>query len=203
MQKNSSNKRSQFSVLILAGGNSSRMKFPKTWLKIDNTTFLEKIITTYQNFGVKNIVVVINPKFCVEPWKNKLKTLKNQTTIIENTEVEKGRLYSIQLGLQQITIADFVFIQNIDNPFIDKNVLEQLIQNRCETGVTVPTFNQKGGHPILINRAIKNQLINTFNYSITLHDVINQFERKNIEVDDERILINMNTPEEYKEFEDA
>lgn len=203
MQINSSNSQPQFSVLILAGGNSTRMKFPKPWLKIDNTTFLEKIIKTYQSFGIKNIVVIINQKFCIEPWESKIKFLKKQAIIIENTAVEKGRLYSIQLGLQQLADADFVFIQNIDNPFIDKIILEKLQHNRCETGVTVPTFNQKGGHPILINRSIKEQIINNFNSSSTLHDVINQFDRKNVEVENESILININTPEEYKKYEGA
>jgi len=200
MQINSSNSQPQFSVLILAGGNSSRMKFPKPWLKVDTTTFLEKIITTYQNFGIQKIIVVINQKFCIEPWESKIKSLKNQATIVENTAVEKGRLYSIQLGLQHLADADFVFIQNIDNPFIDKKILKKLQQNRCKTGVTVPTFNQKGGHPILINRAIKEQIINNFNSSSTLHDVINLFDRKNVEVEDDSILININTPEEYKKI---
>ncbi|OFY88627.1 MAG: hypothetical protein A3K10_16770 [Bacteroidetes bacterium RIFCSPLOWO2_12_FULL_31_6] len=176
------------------------MKFPKPWLKIDTTTFLEKIISIYQDFGIQKIIVVINQKFCVEPWKSKIKSLKKQVTIIENTAVEKGRLYSIQLGLQHLADADFVFIQNIDSPFIDKKILKKLQHNRCENGVTVPTFNQKGGHPIIINRAIKEQIINNFNSSSTLHDIINLFGRKNVEVENESILININTLEELEKL---
>ena len=63
MQTDTSNSQPQFSAIILAGGNSTRMKFPKPWLKIDTTTFLEKIIKTYQNFGIQKIILIINQKF--------------------------------------------------------------------------------------------------------------------------------------------
>ena len=121
-----------------------------------------------------------------------------RSKIIKNNEVEKGRLNSVRLGLNALTNKDFVFIQNIDNPFITQKVIEKLFQNKFENGVTVPTLNSKGGHPILINKTIKADIINNFNPSSTLNDVINKFERKNIEVESECILMNINTPEDYK-----
>ena len=198
MRLDNSNNKLNFSVIILAGGNSSRMKFPKPWLKINSTTFLEKIIKTYRNFGIENIIVVINKKYCVDEWDSNINRINKLVTIVENNKVEKGRLYSIQLGLQKLADAGFVYIQNVDNPFIDDKVLAALQNNINVEGVTVPTFNQKGAHPILINSAIQEYIINNFNPSSTLHDVINQFDKKKVEVENESILRNINTPEEYK-----
>ncbi len=198
MIKESSNGHSRFSVVILAGGNASRMKFPKPWLKINDTTFLEKIIETYQNFGIHNIIVVINQKFCIKQWENMFQSIKDKAIVVENIEVEKGRLYSLKLGLQKIVDADFIYIQNIDNPFIDESILETLAQYKCENGVTVPTFQGKGGHPILIHKVIAAQIINNFESDSTLHDIINQFDRKNVGVENESILMNINTPEDYQ-----
>jgi molybdenum cofactor cytidylyltransferase len=198
MGLDNSNNKLNVSAIILAGGNSSRMKFPKPWLKIGNTTFLENIISTYKIAGITDIAIVMNKKFCEGEWKNQVKPIEQYSKIIKNNEVEKGRLNSVRLGLNALTNKDFVFIQNIDNPFITQKVIEKLFQNKFENGVTVPTLNSKGGHPILINKTIKEDIINNFDPSSTLYDVINQFERKNIEVESKSILMNINTPEDYK-----
>ena len=52
-----------YDAIILAGGKSTRMGFPKPWLKHnDNSSFVEKLVNTYSDWGCNRIVVVINDK---------------------------------------------------------------------------------------------------------------------------------------------
>jgi len=125
--------RSKPGVLILAGGMSERMKHPKSWLPFNKSqSFLEKIVREYYNFGCNKIVVVINEKHCRSPWGDKIKELEKFVEIVKNYTPEKGKSHSIQLGLKHFTECAHLFIQNVDNPFIDKDLLSVLYQGRIE-----------------------------------------------------------------------
>ena len=51
------------SVIILAGGDSERLKFPKPFLLFSpRVTFIEKLIRVYSVFGCRKIITVINLK---------------------------------------------------------------------------------------------------------------------------------------------
>ncbi len=51
----------KYSAIILSAGKSSRMGVPKFSLMFDDkSTFLEKIINAYADFGCEEIIVVLN-----------------------------------------------------------------------------------------------------------------------------------------------
>lgn len=187
-----------YGALILAGGKSSRMNHPKPWLPLnDGSSFLEHLVKLYADCGVKNIAAVINHEYYSGKWIKQIVNVEQYSLIIENYHVDKGRLYSIKLGLENLTGTDFIYIQNIDNPLIDKTVIDTLHRNACSNGATIPTFKGKGGHPVLISKEVGESISRGYNPSDTLHDVIDQFKRKYIEVESKFILMNLNTHSEY------
>lgn len=188
-----------YSVIVLAGGNSLRMGSPKAWLLKGNTTFLSEIIKSYQLFGIETITVVLNEKFTTSEWKNELSEIKSNTTLIKNCSPEKGRLYSLQLGLKAVK-SDFVFIHNVDNPFVENEVLKELIHQTEINGVTIPTFKEKGGHPVIINGVVKKEIIDNYQNYETLKEVFANFPKKYIEVKSNSILKNINTPQELESY---
>jgi CTP:molybdopterin cytidylyltransferase MocA len=188
------------SVIVLAGGDSSRMGLPKSWLELDNgITFLETIVSSFKQFGFDDIVVVLNAKYTKIEWVEELSKIKQYTTIIKNSNPEKGRLYSLQLGLNAIK-NDTVFIHNVDNPFIENSVLKLLSNNVELNGITIPSFKEKGGHPVVINRKVKSEIINNYQNYETLKEVFTHFPKKYIEVNSSSILKNINTPQELEEL---
>ncbi len=188
--KNKENK--NVSALILAAGLSQRMKTPKPLLRFSKkTTFIEKIISTYQSFGCKNIVIVTN-KELVE----KIKKSKNVSIVI-NDKLEYERFYSVKLGLQQIRNCDFCFIQDADNPFITKDILTYIYSEKISDTSIIPCFNNKGGHPVLLPKLIFEKINNIKQNNINFKEILHNFKTYKLGIPKNEILININTPSEY------
>ena len=194
------NQRKNVSAVILAAGNSERMNFPKAFLKWDaKTTFLEKILKELIDFKVNKIVVVLNEKSYKHLNNNSLSESENVKFII-NSFPELGRFYSIKLALEEIK-TEFCFIQNIDNPFINENILEKLFINKIADGYTIPSFQSKGGHPIIINNQIKQDLLFSTNQFI-LKEFLRNYKCQKIDFEDSRTLVNINTPQDFARLEE-
>ena len=185
-------------LLILAGGNSIRMGYPKPWLKTKkNTTFLSEIISVYKQIGIINITVVLNEECATSEWKKEISEIKPNATIVINKEVDKGRLFSIQLGLKA-TNSDYIFIQNVDNPYIEKDVLNQLLISDEKNEITIPSYKEKGGHPVIINSIVKHEIIHNYSNYKTLKDVFNLFPKSYVLVNSSSVLLNINTREDFE-----
>jgi len=187
------------SVIILAAGKSSRMKRPKFALAFDeNYTFLEKIIQEYDKFGCEEIIVVLNQEGISEV--NRLNLVLKNSTIVVNEHPEWERFYSIQLGIQQLHTKHPVFIHNADNPFVNLDILKSMIALNGTPDYVVPSYKGIGGHPILISDTVCQAIVSEKNKACILSDFLKKFEQKRVVVNDEHILININTKEIYKEY---
>lgn len=181
------------SVLIMAGGNSERMKTPKPFLLIDGKSFIERISDNYVRFGIRRILIVLNEAFV------KYLTFKTDSVKwIRNHHPELGRLYSLQIGLRALPESDFIFIHNVDNPFVEQEVLKEMWIKKKKDGFVVPVYNCKGGHPILISRKIADGILRVENSSVKLSDILSNYKRIEVEVDSRKVLTNINTWEEYE-----
>ena len=183
-------------ALILSGGKSERMKQPKAFLKIGKKTFLEKIISEYLKINADKIVVVVN-KNCFEKIE---KTINEKIEFVENKFPEMGRFYSIKLGLNKMQKIDFCFLQNVDEPFVDKKTLRKIISEKNQHGYTTPVFKGKGGHPILISKNVISAVNNMKDFNCNLQVLLENFNRRKIKVENEKILININNQKDYKKY---
>jgi molybdenum cofactor cytidylyltransferase len=190
-----------YGVLILAGGMSKRMNYPKPWLTVNNgITFLEHLVRFYYGSGFRDICTVLNHKFYSKTWRKSISNVKQHSLIFENKQPEKGRLHSIKSGLAKLTDNDYVIIQNVDNPYIDNNTVDTLINNVSPDGVTIPTYHGKGGHPVIISDTITDYILNTKINREKLSEVFDKFKKQYVEVKSKNILYNINTPSEYKKL---
>ena len=188
-------------VVILAGGRSSRMVYPKLWLYLTGgATFLEHLVNTYYGAGVRKVVTVINSEFGIGEWESKVKKLKEGTQIVLNSEVDKGRMHSISVGLNELQDCDYVLIQNVDSPLIEIATIEHLINNCENHAVTQPVFKGRGGHPILIAKPVTQDILRNKDVSLTLRDVLNKYKKNKLSIEDEHVLMNVNTFDKYLEM---
>ncbi len=187
--------KSDCAVLITAAGLSERMGVPKALLKWNaEMNFLQKIIATYTTFGCSEIIVTLNEESFSYFMPLKLPNL----SLILNSHPELERMYSIQLGLKAIKTSSYCFIQAIDNPFIEPNILEEIYLHKTTNDFVKPTYNGKSGHPILINKTIIDFICQMEVKKQTLNEVLKQFPHKVIAVEHPEILYNINTLEEYR-----
>ena len=185
----------QPAVVILAAGISERMGKPKHKLVFSGEeTFLDHIIRVYRRYGVSEILLVIGES---AGWKS-FRPDKPIKTVI-NRNPEYGRFHSIRLGLKELKNIP-VFIQNIDNPFVNAGVLVSLKNGLGEEEFAVPVYEGRSGHPVLLSDKIIKSVINDFQSNDRFDEVLKSFKRKDVIVNDPYIGVNINTPEDYKRY---
>lgn len=190
-----------FSVIILAAGHSSRMGSPKALLNFPerNCTFIEKIVSEYQSFNCISIVLVTN-EIVIKEFDKRQIIFPDNMKIVENKNVDFGRLNSMKLGLQNISESDFCFVQNIDNPFVNQVILSKLQEVASENGFTEMRYIDKGVHPILLSKAVIEKLKNCNDLNFTLKECLSEFEKISIVCDDVKLSYNINTEEDYERW---
>ena len=102
------------------------------------------------------------------------------------------------MGLKAIKSSSYCFVQAIDNPFIEANMLEEILLHKSDEKFVTPTYKGKSGHPVLINQKIIEYICSMEIKQQHLNEVLKQFPRKNIALDHPEILLNINTPEDYR-----
>lgn len=157
-------------------------------------TFIDHLISVYAQCRADQICVVIQARDLDRFHKLQANWAKS-VQIVVNPEPERGRLSSVQTGLQAIPDNRGVFIQNVDNPFCVPGWLAMLAEPPL-IGTRIPVCESGGGHPILISAEV-GRAIQAALPDAVLKDLILQFPLSRIVISDPRIRANVNTPEEY------
>ena len=187
-------------ALILMGGKNSRMNGNvKGLLKIKNSTFLEKIQETLNDFS--SIYLSINDKFSKEQKQN----FENMGfKIIEDIYKEIGPLGGIYSSLLNCK-EEYLFITACDMPFITKNSIEVLC-NKVDKNTDGVVFYDKNNKLYPLGAIysknvlpIIEEMIEKKYYKLSYLIEKSNFVKINIEDTDIELetLSNINTPQEY------
>lgn len=187
-------------ALILMGGKNSRMNGNvKGLLKIKNSTFLEKIQETLNDFS--SIYLSINDKFSKEQKQN---FEKMGFKIIEDIYKEIGPLGGIYSSLLNCK-EEYLFITACDMPFITKNSIEVLC-NKVDKNVDGVVFYDKNNKLYPLGAIysknvlpIIEEMIEKKYYKLSYLIEKSNFVKVNIKETDInlKVLSNINTPQEY------
>jgi CTP:molybdopterin cytidylyltransferase MocA len=187
-----------FSLVILAAGRSERMGISKHKLIYSGEkTFLDNIIDNYNRMKCSQIALVINDKVG-NLLSDSAKSLPENLKIIVNHYPDYGRFYSIQLGLRALDFIQRVFIVNVDSPFFDTQICSRMIGGLEHCNYLYPVYKNKGGHPVIIDEVVAKDIIAQNDNSLNFREFLKNYRKKTINVSDQRIFININTPEDYK-----
>ena len=190
-------------ALILMGGKNSRMNGNvKGLLKIKNSTFLEKIQETLNDFS--SIYLSINDKFSKEQKQN----FENMGfKIIEDIYKEIGPLGGIYSSLLNCK-EEYLFITACDMPFITKNSIEVLC-NKVDKNTDGVVFYDKNNKLYPLGAIysknvlpIIEEMIEKKYYKLSYLIDKSNFVKINIEKTDIplKVLSNINTLQEYDLF---
>ena len=190
-------------ALILMGGKNSRMNGNvKGLLKIKNSTFLEKIQETLNDFS--SIYLSINDKFSKEQKQN----FENMGfKIIEDIYKEIGPLGGIYSSLLNCK-EEYLFITACDMPFITKNSREVLC-NKVDKNTDGVVFYDKNNKLYPLGAIysknvlpIIEEMIEKKYYKLSYLIEKSNFVKINIEKTDIplKVLSNINTLQEYDLF---
>lgn len=190
-------KKNNYAAIILSGGYSSRMGDFKPLLKFGEYTAVEKVINTFKASGINNIIVIVGHR-----GKEIIELLKDSgVRCIENEKFSQGMYSSVLKGLEVIEEeVDAFFIIPVDIPLVKKHTIEILKSKYLEydKGIIYPTFNDKKGHPPLIDCKYKDIIMKGPEEG-GLKNILNRFteDSMNVPVLDKATIMDMDCKEDY------
>jgi molybdenum cofactor cytidylyltransferase len=187
----------KITAIILAAGESRRMKSPKMLLPFQGKTIIEKVIETVISSKVRDVIVVLGAV------KEKMIGLieKYPVTICHNENYTEGMISSVKCGIRYLapgTDAVIVFLG--DQPMIPSEVIDKVIDSFRNTkkGLVLPVFEGKRGHPLLISSSFLTEIENIGNET-GLRQLLIKFPKDIFEVESKNsaILKDIDTEEDY------
>jgi molybdenum cofactor cytidylyltransferase len=143
-------------AILLAAGQSSRMGAFKPLLPFGNKTVIESCIDYLREGGVETIVVVLGHR--AEDLRKKL----TGVTFAFNPDPTSEMGASIAAGIEQLpATAEATLIALSDYPAVPATVISDLIATwKAGARLIVPTWQGRGGHPVLVDLSFKPELLN-------------------------------------------
>jgi len=181
-------------AIILAAGFSSRMGQDKALLPLGDTTALELLVSSYQQAGVAQIIVVAGSNHAA------LAQLSLKVELLQNTAPADGMFSSIRLGVPRLDPElDAFFVQPVDTPLVRPETLQAMLNHlqQQDSCCVIPCCDARRGHPPLLRAALIAAILD-HDGSDGLRGLLSQSAVQELHVDDPGVLLGMNTPEEYR-----
>jgi molybdenum cofactor cytidylyltransferase len=189
-----------FVGIVLAAGASSRMGTEKALLQYAGQSFLTGAIELLQIACDFVVVVTGNNTDLLRPLIE-----QNSAYLVRNWQPELGQFSSLRLGLQAVLDqgCDTACLTLVDRPPARVSTLLELKQRFLRTSsestwAVVPQYEGKRGHPVIFGRKMIEALLRA-NPNSNARDVVHQDQNRieYVVVDDARVELNINTPEQY------
>jgi len=144
-------------AIVLAAGRSSRMGRPKATLPAgDGQTFLTRIVRTFLDAGVDDVIVVVGHN--ADAIAASFSESGLPARFVVNREYDRGQLSSLLAGLKVIDRpgVSAVLVTLVDVPFVSPLTVRAVIDAYRRTGARIvrPTSGERHGHPLLIDRSV-------------------------------------------------
>lgn len=189
-------------AVILAAGFSSRMGAFKPLLEIGGKSSLAHLIEVNRKAGVDDIIVVTGHER--EALINAIEA--GGATEAYNENYERGMFTSIQAGIQKVLDLgeeNSVLLYLVDVPLVGHASIEKVLKAHSENmdSLVVASYKNKKGHPILIPQKYLQAILDYDG-----ENGLKGFTRRHndaiirIETGDEGVILDMDTPEDYREM---
>jgi molybdenum cofactor cytidylyltransferase len=144
-------------AIVLAAGRSSRMGRAKATLPAgDGHTFLTRIVRTFLDAGVDDVIVVVGHG--ADAIAQRFSESGLPARFVVNPDYDRGQSSSLLAG---IAVADrpgvsAVLVTLVDVPLVSASTVSAVIASYRETRAPIvrPTSGARHGHPLLIDRSL-------------------------------------------------
>lgn len=182
-------------AVIVAAGLSSRMKTFKPALPFGDSTVANHTINKLQKLNIEPITVVTG-HLSEELQKS---IAFDNVRYVKNEKFDKTQMFdSVLLGVEDIMdMCDRIMIMPMDLPAILEETLKKVLS--IDAALVRTTFQGKPGHPIIISSDFAATL-KDYNGEYGLRGAMENYGMPitNLDVDDEAVCFDIDTPEEYK-----
>ena len=144
-------------AILLAAGRSERMGALKPLLPFGEKTVIETCIDYLREGGIHDIVVVLGHH--AEKIRDQLRT--TSVSFAVNPDPASEMNVSISCGVRALSLkAKATVIALVDQPAIPAHVVAALYGEWSRGArLVVPTWKDRGGHPVLVDLSFREQLL--------------------------------------------
>ena len=187
-------------AILLAGGESSRMGAAKPLLEWGGNTLIEYQLAQLKEPPVERVVVVLGHRADeVLPYVGRSGP---DVVVVVNELYAEGRASSLRLGaaaLPDDTTA--VLVLSVDQPR-PHDVIARLVDMHRHSGslITVPTYDDRRGHPPLLDGSLLPELREVNEATQGLRAVIERHaaDVNELPFETSAVLLDLNRPQEYQ-----
>lgn len=190
---------SRIGAVILAAGYSSRMGSFKPALQIGDKTVIARLITSFQDAGITDIVVVSGHN------REILHSLIAGFDVTEsyNENFPQGMFTSIQVGVKKTDKAlRGFFLIPVDCPLLERETINALVrETKDDSSFAVPCFRGKKGHPLYIPMKYRDEIL-SYDGTGGLKGITDKYDHliTRVETGRESTVLDMDTPAAYEEL---
>jgi molybdenum cofactor cytidylyltransferase len=149
---------SEYAIIILAAGNSSRLGEPKQLLKYRNKTLIRHITEAAIETVGSNVIVVTGSN--AELIEKEIQDLPVQPT--HNADWREGMASSIVTGILKLDFhCKGAIIAVSDQPFVTATLFLDLIQSSIQngSGIVASSYDQTMGTPVFFSSSYFPELL--------------------------------------------
>lgn len=146
-------------AVVLAAGRSRRMGAFKPLLPFGAGTVAGACVESLRGAGVGEIVVVVGHR--AGEVRAALADVAGVRFAL-NREAESGMGVSVARGVEALRLkTGAVLVALVDHPAVPASEVARLVEARRRTGarLIVPTWEGRGGHPVLVDLAFREELL--------------------------------------------
>lgn len=164
-----------YDLIILAAGESTRFGENKLIYRINGVPIIRRVTTEALLPNVRVIVVIGN-----DPDKIRTALEGVNVDYAYNIDYKKGMSQSIITGVKLSNSIKGILILPGDMAYIKSRIIEQVIEAHIRTGanIVIPTYNGRGGHPILFDVKLKNELLSIKEETRGLKEIVQRHENE-------------------------
>lgn len=217
-------------TIILAAGYSSRMNAFKPLLPVGGKTAVSRLAEASMDAGINRIMVVTGYR-CEAIREELARIRGDVASVLKeayNADFDDGMFSSIKCGLAKSHAlwpdADGFFLMPVDCPLVSSAVLKHMMETVVAAGEDdldatslsegnavgtnglrdffVPVFEGKKGHPLFIPKRYVDEICD-YDGPGGLKAITDQYwdRMERVSVDEEGCVLDMDTPEGYREIE--
>jgi len=170
----------------------------KALLDAGGRTFLARILASFGDGGARPLLVIVTDPNGPEAEEARSRGAE----VLENPDPTPGSISSLQIGIRGLPAdAPAVFFCPVDHPLFRPDTVRALRSAfvRTHARVLSPVHGGYRGHPVLFHRALFPELLEE-GLQDGARTVIARYleDRRDVPVDDPGVLVDIDTPEDYR-----
>jgi len=191
-------------AIVLAAGRSSRMGRAKATLPLgDGDTFLTRIVRTFRDAGVDDVIVVVGHE--ADAIAANFAQSGLAARFVVNATYDRGQLSSLVAGLAAIDRPGVAaaLVTLVDVPLVSASTVRAVVERYriSRAPIVRPTSGERHGHPLLIDRWLFDALRAADQQSGAKPVVrAHASHAGDLAVDDEGAFTDIDTEEDYRRW---